>query len=642
MKIAKTILLWLLVVSNTFAQVVEIPDPNLREAIRDALELPVGEPITQQEMLKLTLLHAGGKEIVNPTGLEYATNLWNLSLIDNQIEDITPLATLTNLTYLNLAVNHIVNLQPLEGLVQLHTLDLFYNRVQDLTPLANLKALRVLNLALNQVTDISPLANLSNLEKLYIQENLVDDFTSLQGLNLIEFEYDEVCDLAPQLPPVTERIENRSFPSVFAAWGGIGWSPVVNRDDLSDEEQLSLHDLHWHPSFSYSINWNLTATEPAIELATSLSGDLSRAVEIRQQRLKQNPNLVFLGGFANTALVDGLPPDSDLWLRDQNGQILRKHDGKGLIDFVKPEFQSLMVKRAIAFARCGVYDGIMLDEFADNGTGFSGRHLYPYTDEEIIEAYTNVFQSIRSQVRKDFLIIINANETKPTHYAEFINGTMMETGKDHPGGYSRLLLMKLENTLSWNEQNLREPRINCLEGEGMSIEPPDGPNNLRWMRLFTTLTLTHSDGYVLYTDGKRDLGGADHEHLWHSFWDADLGRPIGSKAQQHENINGLFIREFTNGWAVYNRSGKEQPITLPRLSTGFSSNKQDITHLLPDLDGEIYLRVGKPFDLNRDGTVNVLDLIVASQHIGTTEGDINGDGITNILDLTLVASHFSQ
>ena len=30
----KITLLWLLVVSNTFAQVVEIPDPNLREAIR--------------------------------------------------------------------------------------------------------------------------------------------------------------------------------------------------------------------------------------------------------------------------------------------------------------------------------------------------------------------------------------------------------------------------------------------------------------------------------------------------------------------------------------------------------------------------------------------------------------------------------
>ena len=47
------------------------------------------------------------------------------------------------------------------------------------------------------------------------------------------------------------------------------------------------------------------------------------------------------------------------------------------------------------------------------------------------------------------------------------------------------------------------------------------------------------------------------------FWNADLGRLIGEKGQLYEAIDGLFIREFTNGWAVYNRSGKAQEIELP-------------------------------------------------------------------------------
>ena len=279
-----------------------------------------------------------------------------------------------------------------------------------------------------------------------------------------------------------------------------------------------------------------------------------------------------------------------------------------------------------------------------NGTGFVGRHLHSATDEEIIQAILNIFRAVRSQTREDFLIIVNANDTKPTRYAEFVNGTFMETGKNHPSGYTDEKLQKLEGVLSWAEENLRPPQITSLEGEGMSIEPPDGPNNLRWMRLFTTLSLTHSDGYILYTTGFRDLGPPypHHDHLWHSFWDANLGRPVGPKAQLYQNLDGLFIREFTNGWAVYNRSGKEQTITLPRASIGVSSNKQDITHLLPDLDGEIYLRKGKPFDLNRDGNINVLDLIIVSQYFGTTDGDINGDGTTDILDLTLVAKQFSE
>ena len=483
---------------------------------------------------------------------------------------------------------------------------------------------------------------------LWINQTPVTDFTPIQHLNLTEFVYDQVCDVQPPLPSVRERIESRSFPSIFQAW-----DDVIGLDHLTWEQRNVLHDLHWEPGFE-TIDWDITPDELAPGVSTSLAGNLNRAHKVRQRRLNQNPNMIFLGGFPNTAhfTVDSFPPDSDFWLRDANGEILRKADGKLLIDFVKPEVQDLMIKRAIAFARCGLYDGIMLDEFARNGTGFSRRYLYPYTDEEIIQAYTNIFQAIRSQVPDDFLIIINANDTKPTRYAAFINGTMMETGKDYPGGYSRSYLMKLEDVLSWNEEHLREPRTNCLYGEGMSIEPPDGPNNLRWMRLFTTLSLTHSDGYVLYTTGFRDLRNlgipgydAGHDHLWHAFWDAELGQPVGTKRQPYQNIDGLFIREFTNGWAVYNRSEKAQTITLPASATPVSdrgNNAASPTHLLPDLDGEIYLKVKNPADVNGDWVVDVLDLVQVANGLGKATPDPNGDGEVNILDLVFVAQQFSE
>ena len=51
-----------LLIPHAAAQVVEIPDPNLRQIIRDALNLPSNTPITQQEMLKLERLDAGGGE----------------------------------------------------------------------------------------------------------------------------------------------------------------------------------------------------------------------------------------------------------------------------------------------------------------------------------------------------------------------------------------------------------------------------------------------------------------------------------------------------------------------------------------------------------------------------------------------------
>ena len=50
-------------------------------------------------------------------------------------------------------------------------------------------------------------------------------------------------------------------------------------------------------------------------------------------------------------------------------------------------------------------------------------------------------------------------------------------------------------------------------------------------------------------------------------------------------------------------------------------------------------------DVNEDGVVNVLDLVMVAQHIGTEKSsnprvDVNGDGVVNILDLVAVANAF--
>ena len=643
---------------DQFNLIVEVPDPNLRQLIRDTLSLADGEPLTQGQMLQLSRLHTReDRGITNLTGLQYAPNLTNLSLERNRITDISPLAALTklktlnlqncdlvnlsplrnltNLTIIFLGFNQISDISPLAGLTNLTDLDLESNRISDISPLANLINLISLELCRNLIIDFSPLTNLNNLRHLWIEHNLGNDFSPLQGLNLKSFRYDEVCDFPPY-PPVRERIANRSFPSVFAAWGGLGWSPVGNRQDLSDTEQLALHDLHWSPRFS--VTWDSTPTEPYYGLATHLAGNLERSREQRQQRLQLNPNMLFLAEIRihNDTRLSIYPPDSDFWLRDAQNQILKNERDQYLINFLKPEVQDLLVKRIVAVEQCGLYDGVFIDGFNKNGWGFHGRRLYPATREEITQVLINMFRAVRAQTRDDFLIIVNANDSKPTRFTDLLNGTFMEIGT----GHTHDSLRNLESVLLWAEANLREPQITCLEGGGMSIEPPDGPNNRRWMRLFTTMSLTHSDGYVLYTDGR-----VGHKHLWYDFWDADLGYPVGPKAQLYQNIEGLFIREFTNGWAVYNRSGTAQSITLPAPTTSVSdrgNNAASITHQLLDLDGEMYLKAKNPADINDDGKINILDLVEVANGFGKSTPDPNDDGVVNILDLVFVASHFSQ
>ena len=250
---------------------VEVPDPNLRQLIREALSLPESVPLTQGQMQKLTELDAGGdRGITNLTGLEYATNMRSLGLYRNPIADISLLVHFTKLEGVNLWGCHIVDLSSLRNLKNLKGVFLGRNKISDISPLAKLTNLTHLHLQSNRIVDLSPLANLINLRELWIQDNLNTDISPLQGLNLVDFRYDEVCDIEPLLPLVKERIENRSFPSVFQIW-----NDVVGLDYLTWEQRNVLHDLYVaFPRFG--LNWDTTLAEPTYGVATQRGRLLGR------------------------------------------------------------------------------------------------------------------------------------------------------------------------------------------------------------------------------------------------------------------------------------------------------------------------------------------------------------------------------
>ena len=652
-----------------------MPDANLRQAVREALKLPANSPLTKETMEQLTYLEKQNNGIRNIQGLEFARNLENLnlgsnqirdirplrnlvklqglSLYANQVSDLSPLRSLTLLVYLNAAHNPITDLSPLSNHTNLETLDLFDCQISDISPLVGLKNLKMLILTHNRISDFSPLASLTNLQRLYIKENLENDIGSLQSLTLTEFEYDEVCEIVPLETSVISRIQTRSYPSVFQAWSNlIGaedeqvWKNIGRwENEALYTERLAKHDLHWSPFFG--LWWDTSAAEPTYGLSTRLVGELEEAKVIRQQRLVLNPNMLFLVEVRihNHLQASAFPSDSEFWLRDRNNRIITNNYSENPMNFLNPDLQNLLIERIVAVAKCGLFNGVMIDGFNSNATGFVDRHFHSATDDEIIAATTRILREVRSRVRDDFLILVNTNRTKPTAYTEYINGTFMETGHDSNGSYTREGLQRIEDTLLWAETQLREPQLNCLEGEGVGTSPPNSPENRRWMRVFTTMSLTLSDGYVLYTDGTRfvDPSFPHHAHIWYDFWDADLGQPIGEKAQLYENRDGLFIREFTNGWAVYNRSGEPQEIRLPNQATGVESGLRNTMHIIPDLDGGIYLKsTTDRHDVNGDGTVNILDLVAVANGFGKDTPDVNGDGIVNILDLVQVANQFGQ
>ena len=641
---------------------VTIPDPNLDRAIREELGLPERAPLTQLVMNQLTRLAASDSQIGDLTGLEHAANLRWVNVHRNNISNLKPLAGLTQLEHLGLWVNPISDLSPLANLTQLRGLDLggcdilditplanltqlewltlpWNHLIEDITPLANLTQLTRLDLSGNRIVDISPLANLTMLEELRIDNNQIVDYSPLDGLSLTRLDRDEVCEL-PDLP-IEGRIENRNFPSIFQAWGG----EIINRPTLSREDRLVHHDLYWHGPGLFGLHWQETSQ------GYQLMGNIENARATRDALLAKNPNMLFLAEIRlRDASYTQYPEDWPYWLRDEAGNLVGNADlidSVFLIDFTLPEAQDIVVQQAIAVAKCGLFDGIFFDWWNENRltlANFDWSEHYS-TPEEELQIKLSLIRRIRTDVPDDFLIIGNNNQFRLPTTGPYMNGSFMESFQDYEGGYTPARLAEIESNLLWLEENLKEPQINCLEGWGIPTEPPDSPTNRQWMRVFTTMSLTLSDGYVLYNVGWEIGTAPNHKHLWYPFWDADLGQPIGSTAQRYQDVEGLYIREFTNGWAAYNRTGEIQTISLPAPATPVSDrgdNSASITHLLPDLDGEIYLKTRSRADVNRDGTVNILDLVQVANGFGKSAPDPNGDGAVNILDLVFVAQQFSQ
>ena len=402
----------------------------------------------------------------------------------------------------------------------------------------------------------------------------------------------------------------------------------INRPDLSRVEHLALHDIHITVGFGLPYN----------PKHGQLFSTFDEALAMHDAYIALNPNMVFLFTVQMRDAFHGyFPDDSPYWVRDDNGEPVTGWMGTYLIDFTRPDVIDLIVEQAIEVSKCGLYDGIFFDWWTEDWYVLKGHR----TTEEEQRARDEILRRIRENVRPDFLIMVNANRNKLRRTGEYINGVFMETHMPGTMTNQDELVKRLrgsESAILWSEENLREPRMVVLEGYAIPKFNLNSPENLAWMRAYTTMALTLSDGYVLWAQYLHFLN-------WYDFWDADLGRPISLRGQLYdEHFPGLYIREYTNGWAVYNHSDETRVVTFASEVQGVASGLTGTEHTLPNIDGEIYLRVPALHraDVNRDGVVNILDLVLVAQGLGTDnqEADVNGDGVVNVFDLVRVADAF--
>jgi hypothetical protein len=171
--------------------VARFDDPAFEACVRSAVDTPDGQ-LLQEDLVGLENLECQDMGITRVEGVEYLVDLVDLSLFENDIEDLSPfveetrdgkVATLPKLTSLQLGANLISNIEPLSALTSLQRLGLGSNQIEDVSPLSGLADLEWLDLGDNQVSDISPLADLGSLTWVDIDRNPVGDPNALDHLD---------------------------------------------------------------------------------------------------------------------------------------------------------------------------------------------------------------------------------------------------------------------------------------------------------------------------------------------------------------------------------------------------------------------------------------------------------------------------
>ena len=139
-------------------------------------------------------------DLSDVTPLASLTSLEILNLDDTQVKDLTPLANLTKLESLSLSNTPVQNVKPLAGLTKLEGLYLDGTQVSDAKPLAGMTELSSLSLQNTQVSDVGPLARLTKLECLWLDPSGVNDVKPLAGLTqlrILSLGFTQVSDVSP-------------------------------------------------------------------------------------------------------------------------------------------------------------------------------------------------------------------------------------------------------------------------------------------------------------------------------------------------------------------------------------------------------------------------------------------------------------
>ncbi|MEC5239096.1 leucine-rich repeat domain-containing protein [Bacillus mycoides] len=145
-------------------------------------------PITKEDLLKvksLIVVETKSKGIKDVSGLEYMTNLENLTLEEVKLENIQFISKLRQLKSLSITYGELEDIGPLAELEHVEILSLRNNKISDLSPLSQMKKIKMLDLNSNYIKDIKPLFTVTTLRTLTVANNQISN-ANLAGIEQLK------------------------------------------------------------------------------------------------------------------------------------------------------------------------------------------------------------------------------------------------------------------------------------------------------------------------------------------------------------------------------------------------------------------------------------------------------------------------
>ena len=633
------------------------------------------------------------------SGLVELTQLEWLTLVNNQISDITPLANLKGLEHLNLDANVIKDVSPLAKLTQLEVLYLENNQISDVSPLAGLTNLARLDLRNNAVSDFSPLEGLPKETSVRMKGNpgsiLVRGREKIEGpwlwmiaptgerggTNAATSGIDFLSQMSGGA--VTESKIATNGATEGNPVGGQVWtigklSPTGgnNLNNMAIATGLGSGDIDNHVAYG-----SVALDSPREQKTTMLVGsDDAVKVWLNGELVHNNPINRGADDFQDqfpVTLKEGINVLL-VAVYEQGGS------WSGFFGFeTGTEYTVLLPSSRFSFStavtQVKVGDRFTVQLKAENISDLAGWQSDIIFDPAVLKV-NNVSEGnflkqgggrthfLKGTVDNTTGRIDGIGSARISEGGVSGEGTLLSvTFTAKVNGESQLSLRKFQAGSSTGETiSSRPPDMIITVGDPSPLDVSDGPFSLS-----TDVTPVHlgdTFSLLLNANGVTDLAGWQTDIAF----DSDVLEAV--EVSQGDFLNVKIGDTFFLKGTIDNTAGKITGISAAKLKGGGSgtgalllvtfkakavgetrvtfsnffagaSSGESILSGVPEIVITIEDRKYPAWDVNQDGLVNVLDLILVAGHLGSDasvnrQSDVNGDGTINVLDLIVVAQNF--